>query len=656
MTNRRDERVPTRRAPRPTGAGAQKAPRPTGAGAQKAAGRTPARRTSPPRTARPVPARRPVPVRGPVHGGPRTRAGSTPVGSPRRRQTIVLGLMLAVLAVFGVRLVTVQGLQGEAIARAALDQRLFTVAIPGDRGEIVDANGVVLATSVERYDIVVNQRLIGQAMDTGVLDLADISDDADELGALLGIPGPELGPRLLGDRGYVFLAKGVEPETYRKVMELGVTGVTGERTTERIYPAGTTAGNIVGFVGAEGEGLAGLEQTYDEQLRGTAGSRTYERGAAGQRIPTGQGEVVPAVPGRDVVLTIDSYLQYQVQSALDEQVRKTGARWGAVEVVDTRTGEILALADSHAVDPNDPGAVPATDRGSRASWAAYEPGSTAKVVTMAAILETGVASPTSQFVVPDVYEVPNGQSFKDSHPHPDLKLTLNGILAESSNTGTVMVGSQLPKQVRHDYLKKFGFGSPTSVGLPGEGSGILADADDWDGRSEYAVLFGQAVSVTTLQATQVFATIANGGVHVQPHLVRATVDADGVEHPNEDTETRRVISEETAQTLMTMLESAVRDGTGGNAEVPGYRIAGKTGTAQAFEGGGVVKNVASFIGVAPADDPHIVVNVVLYDPKSSIYGGSVAAPVFSEVTGYALQHLGVPPSDTPPELFPITYE
>lgn len=568
----------------------------------------------------------------------------------------MLGLVLAVLAVFGVRLVTVQGLQGEAVAQAALNQRLFTVTIPGDRGDIVDANGVVLATSVERYDIVVNQRLVADAMAHGTLDLADVSTDADALGALLGIPGPELGPKLLGDRGYVYLAKSVEPEVYRQVMDLGVVGVTGERTTERIYPAGTTAGNVVGFVGADGTGLAGLEQAYDEQLAGTPGSRTYERGRNGQRIPTGKDEMVPAVPGRDVVLTIDGYLQYQVQTALDEQVRTTGAQWGAVEVVDTRTGEILALADSHAVDPNDPGAVPAADRGSRASWAAYEPGSTAKVIAMAAVLETGIATPTSEFVVPDVYQVANGQSFKDSHPHPDLKLTLNGILAESSNTGTVMVGSQLPKQVRHDYLKKFGFGSPTSVGLPGEGSGILADAEDWDGRSEYAVLFGQAVSVTTLQASQVFATIANGGVHVQPHLVRETVDADGTRHPNEDTETRRVISEETAATLMTMLESAVQDGTGGNAEVPGYRIAGKTGTAQAFEGNGVVKNVASFIGVAPAEDPHIVVNVVLYDPKTSIYGGAVAAPVFSEVTGYALQYLGVPPSDVPPELFPTTYE
>src|SRR5690606_4114875 len=173
--------------------------------------------------------------------------------------------------------------------------------------------------------------------------------DADALGALLGIPGPELGPKLLGDRGYVYLAKSVEPEVYRQVMDLGVVGVTGERTTERIYPAGTTAGNVVGFVGADGTGLAGLEQAYDEQLAGTPGSRTYERGRNGQRIPTGKDEMVPAVPGRDVVLTIDGYLQYQVQTALDEQVRTTGAQWGAVEVVDTRTGEILALADSHAV-------------------------------------------------------------------------------------------------------------------------------------------------------------------------------------------------------------------------------------------------------------------------------------------------------------------
>lgn len=561
---------------------------------------------------------------------------------------MLLTVVLLVLVVYSARLIQVQGIEGAALATEALDARLHTIAIPGDRGEILDANGVVLATSVERYNIVANQVQVAQWK--GSTD--SVSQAAALLSPLVGVPAPELGARMLGERLFVYLAKGVAPDVYREVMALGISGISGERTTERVYPAGTTAGNIIGFVGAEGYGQAGFEQTFDEALAGEAGSETYEQGARGQRIPSGADDLVPAVPGQDLTLTIDRDLSFMAQEALDEQVLATGAEWGVVEIVDVRTGEILALADSRTVDPNDPGSPTA----SRAAASVYEPGSTAKVIAMAAILETGLATPTSQYVVPYTYAVPNGQSFKDSHEHPDLQLTLNGILAESSNTGTVMVGSQLPTQVRHDYLTKFGFGTTTGVGLPGESAGLLNDADDWDGRTEYAVLFGQGVAVTTLQATQVFATLANGGLRVQPHLVAGVTGADGVFHATELADPQRVVSEETADTLVQMLESAVAEGTGGNAAVPGYRIAGKTGTSQAFEGGGVIKNVASFIGIAPADDPRLVVNVALYDPKTSIYGGVVAAPVFSEVTGYALQYLGIPPSGTQPELIPTTYE
>lgn len=606
-------------------------------------------------------------------GRPRRPVGSTPVVSPPspiRRQTVVLALVLALLTVFAGRLVHVQAVQGPSLAAEARDKRMLTVPVPGDRGDIVDADGVVLATSVERYNIVANQRQFAEAPSSTVVGgagaraqaaagaavAAKAAAEAKRLEPLLGVPAAELGVKLLGDRQFVYLAKRLPPQVYRQIMALGIPGISGERTTDRVYPEGTTAGNIVGFVGAEGSGQAGMEQVFEASLAGRPGSQTYEQGRRGQRIPTGVEAMVPPVDGQDVQLTISRDLQYMVQQALDSQVALTGAQWGVVEVIDVRTGEILALADSGTVDPNQPGAAAEDSRGSRASWAAYEPGSTAKVITMAAVLDHGLATPTSRYVVPYTYATPNGQVFKDSHEHPDLNLTLTGILSESSNTGTVMVGQHLPEQVRHDYLSKFGFGRPTGVGLPGEGSGILHAAQDWDGRSKYAVLFGQAVSTTVLQATQVFAILGNGGVRVQPHLVKGVVDEDGVLQPVDLPEPSRVVSQETARTVMTMLESAVADGTGGNAAVPGYRIAGKTGTSQAFEGGGVVNNVASFIGVAPADDPRLAVSVVLYDPKTSIYGGDVAAPVFSTVTGAALRHLGVPPSGTRSELFPTTYE
>ncbi|WP_202627480.1 penicillin-binding protein 2 [Cellulomonas sp. APG4] len=585
-------------------------------------------------------------------GPPRPEGPASPrVPPPQRRQAIVLVAVLALLAVLAGRLVQVQVVDGPSLAARAFEKRLETVTIPAERGDIVDADGVVLATSVERWNIYVDQVQLAEAQ----LPAARVSEAAEVLSGLLGVPAAELGARLVGGdepRRFVYLAKGVVPGVRDEVLAQRIPGVAGERTSDRVYPAGATGGNVLGFVGAEGFGQAGLELVHDELLAGEAGSETFERGAKGQRIPAGEHEADPAVPGHDLVLTLDRDLQYMVQSALDAQVRATGAQWGVVEVRDVRTGEVLALADSDAVDPNEPGATEPGLRNSRAVQVVYEPGSTAKVISMAAVLEQGLATPTSQYVVPDRYEVANGQVFKDSQDHPDQHLTLAGILAQSSNTGTVMVGQELPRQVRHDYLRKFGFGSSTGIGLPGESAGLLRDAEDWDGRSEYAVLFGQAVGSTTLQNTGVFATIANGGVSVPPTLVKGTRGPDGTMHPTEPAETEQVISPDVADTLVRMLEGAVAEGTGGNAAVPGYRVAGKTGTAQAFEPGGGIKIVASFIGIAPADDPRLVVNVALYDPKTSEYGGVVAAPVFSEVMGHSLQHLGIPPSGVPADLFP----
>ena len=595
---------------------------------------------------RPGPATRPPPRR--IEGRRATRATTA---NPGRRQLAVLVVVVVVLAAFGVRLVDLQAFAGRDLAQEAFAGRLSTAVIPADRGQIVDRNGVVLATSVASYHIVANQMQVGEWKHNG----DGAVEAAALLSPLLGIPEAELGARLVGTRPFVYLAKGVTPEVHEAVMDLRISGIYAERTSERVYPADTTAGSVLGFVGAEGHGMAGLEQVYEEALAGEPGSHTYERGNNGEQIPTGADQLVDAVPGQTLELTIASDLQFMAQQACDDAVVTTGAEWCTVEVQDVVTGEILVLADSGSIDPNDP----ADASPSRAVAVTYEPGSTAKVITMAAILETGIATPTSQYVVPDRYTVPNGQTFKDSHDHPDLQLTLAGILAESSNTGTVMVGQNVPPQVRIDYLHKFGFGQRTGIGLPGETAGlVVSEVADWDndGRSPYAILFGQSVGVTTVQNTQVFATFANGGVRVQPHIVAGFRDADGTFSPAELAEPQQVVSRETAETVLRMLEGAVAEGTGGSAAVPGYRVAGKTGTAQAFEGNGVVKVVASFIGIAPADDPRIVVNVALYDPKTSVYGGAVAAPVFSEVAGQALRYLGVPPSGTTPSLYPVTFE
>ena len=564
-----------------------------------------------------------------------------------------------VLGVFALRLVYVQGFAGSALADVALNRRLVTTKLPADRGQILDTKGIVLATSVERFNVIANQQEIAKAKKTtprGEVLASGPEAAAAALAPILGISAPELGARLLGDRGYVVLKKSVTAGVWQQIAALRIAGITAERTSDRVYPAGNVGGNVIGFTGADGVGLAGIELTNDKTLSGHPGEWTYERGATGQQIPSGAGSTTPAVLGSSVQLTINRDLQWKAQDALAAQIRATGAEWGVVVAIDVKTGEVLALADSGTVDPNTPGASSEAARGSRAISNVFEPGSTAKVVTMAAALETGLATPTSQYTVPYTFTTANNQTFHDSHPHPDLKLTLAGVLAKSSNAGTVMIGQDIPQQVRYDYLSKFGFGTATGVGLPGETNGILHPVNKWDGSMKYTVLFGQGVSVNAIQATQVYATVANGGVRVQPHVIKGYVDSNGIVTAPQLAAPVRVVSEKTANELLLMLESAVDDGTGTLAAIPGYRVAGKTGTAQAADGkGGMTGIVASFIGVAPADNPRIVVSVILSNPKTAIWGGEVAAPVFKDVASYALQYLGVPPSAPAPPLFPVTW-
>ena len=600
------------------------------------------------RAAAPVGPRRTLEV--PVRTG-----GRPPRPGSRGRMTFLTIVVVLTLAVFGGRLVYVQGLRGPSIAEKARDARLVSVAELGGRGEITDADGVALAASVERYDISVNQKTVPQYRSTSSVGGPDgAAGVAARLAPLLDMNVAELGGQLVGDRGFVYIKKGVLPDVAREVRKLGLPGVNVDRVAERVYPNGTLAGNVLGFVNSNGTGLAGLELAFDKRLTGTAGKDTYERGRMGQAIPGGYSKETPARQGDSVRLTIRSDVQYRAQAALNAQVAATGADSGSLIAMDVKSGEIYALADSNSVDPNHPGDW----RGGSLSSAisdVFEPGSTGKVITMSAILDNHVATPTSQFQVPYEYSPDGKETFHDSHEHGVENLTLAGILAESSNTGTVMVGQNLPVQTRFDYFKKFGFGAKTGIEMPGESVGILHPVDTWQRRDKFAVLFGQSLSVTAIQAVQVFATIANGGVRVEPHIVKGWTSPDGTFTPSAAPTTTQVVAPETAQTVLTMMESVVDDGTGASAAIPGYRVAGKTGTAQAWDANGNQGITASFIGVAPADDPRIAVAVILHNPKTSIYGGTVAAPVFSDVAGYTLSELGVAPSGTTGTLFPTTW-
>lgn len=579
-----------------------------------------------------------------------------------RRARAIVVLVLFVISLLGARLIQVQGLDASKLASTAQDGRVVTVPVLAERGQILDRDGTPLASSVERRTIVVDQKLVS-SYSRAVNGQTRAGTDAavTDVAIALGADEATVRESLIGDRPFAYVAKNVAPQTWRAVQELDVPGIYSHRTSGRLYPAGAVAGNLLGFVGnpagadEQGVGQAGIELLMQDRLAGVNGELIYEQGRKGQMIPMGLTDETGAVDGSDVTLTIDSDLQWYAQQAITAQVAKTAGQWGAVVVMDPGTGDILALAEAPSVDPNNPGGVAAADRGSRALTDVFEPGSTAKLITAAAALEEGLVSPLDEFVVKDRFHAPNGEVFRDDRDHPPLRLTYAGILAKSSNTGTLQVGARLPRQTRHDYLTKFGLGQPTGLGFPGESRGIVHPPQNWDGRTKYAVMFGQGMAGTALQAVVPFATIANDGVRMQPRLVAE------VAGPDEETQTtpvvtaQRVVSPKTADQVRRILAGAVAEGTGNRAQIPGYQVAGKTGTAQAPYQGGYSGYTASFVGMAPAKNPQLVMGVVIQRPKNGYSGGGVSAPVFADVMSFALKQRGIAPTDDQYSLLPLTH-
>lgn len=575
--------------------------------------------------------------------------------APPGRIRLIAVAFSAVLAVVLWNLVAIQGVDQQQAAAKALEGRLVTVPLPAHRGSIQAADGTLLADNAARFRLVVDQQNVsGYTDDDG--ELLGSWGAAQDLARVLDTEPGLLHPKLDGDRRWNVVATGLTSEVRDEVDALDIPGITFEEYAIRSYPSGAVGGNLVGFVGSDGEPLAGLEYRYDELLAGEDGQQQYERGLRGERIPLGDTSLTPAVDGTGVRLTVDPTIQHYLQEAAARAAEEHEAEWASIVMIEVDTGKVLAAAEAPTVDPNSPGSVDAEDRGARVFTAAFEPGSTAKMITVAGLLEEGLHKPTDEFTVPDEWTAPNDEEFRDSSAHPDQKLTLAGILAESSNTGTILAGDRLTSDQRYEYFTRFGFAEPTAVGFPGESAGVVHPAEEWDGRTKYTVMFGQGMTATAVQTTAAFAAIANGGVLPETQLVDGTVDASGRYTPAEVGTGTRVVSEDTADQVLDMLEHVVVDGTAGNAAIPGYRVAGKTGTAQApaAEGGGYDGYTASFVGVAPVDDPRIAVSVTLQRPRKGYYGGQSAAPVFSDVTGFALRHLRVPlstgePSDIPME-------
>jgi cell division protein FtsI (penicillin-binding protein 3) len=598
----------------------------------------------------------------PAAGGPVRRTARLPThrpsppAEPRRRLRVALMVLMFILTIFGGRLVQMQGLDGKTTALEALRKRSATESLPAHRGDVTDIHGEVLATSVDRRDILVDQTLVRRYKRTsGARQLVGVRGAAEDLSKVLHLPVGDLVTRLTGTSRGAVLAKGVTPEVARAVLRSPVPGVAAYEASRRDYPAGNTAANLLGFVSSSGQAFGGVESAFNEVLAGRAGWMTYERGRDGTRIPTGLAEEVEPRPGGTVRLTIDRDLQYQAQQLLERQVKATSAVSGDVVVLDAKTFEVLALATAPTFDPNRPTGDVANQR-NRPLLDVFEPGSTSKVVTMAAALEERVATPATRVAVPNRL-VRAGTTFRDSEDHGTEKLTVAGIMAQSSNIGTILTGEKIQPERMYGYLRGFGFGSRTGVELP-EVAGELAPPDRWSGSQRYTVLYGQGVSMTALQAAGVFATIANDGVRLQPRLVAGVTGPDGAYRPSSASPATRVVGPETARSVRLMMENVVGEhGTAEKARVPGFRVAGKTGTAAAYDRTcSCYKGyTASFIGMAPADDPRVVIAVILQQPTKGHYGGEVAAPLFRQLMTYTLLQRKVPPTGTTAPEIPLTW-
>jgi cell division protein FtsI (penicillin-binding protein 3) len=574
----------------------------------------------------------------------------------------------------------VQAVDASTYAAKAEQNRYVGYTLAAERGGITDRSGVALATSEDAYDITADPTLFTRKQ-------LKIDDGPEQAAALLApILGQEqetivkkLRPKDKKLR-YVLLANRQTPQVWKQIKDLKsalatksetdpgtanvLAGVLSVPTTKRVYPNGELAAGILGWVNTDGKGGGGVEQQLNSLLAGKDGKVRYAQ-AGGRQVPTVGSTETPAVPGSDVELTIDRDIQWAAQQAISDQVKKSKADRGYVIVQDTRTGQVLAMANSPGFDPNDLSKARSVNMGNAALQDAYEPGSTAKVMSMAAVLEQGVATPLTHVIVPNRLHR-GDRLFKDDIDHETWYLTLNGVLAKSSNIGTILATGQLGKtqaqanQVLYSYLRKFGLGRYSGLDFPGETPGILAKPADWSTSQQYTIPFGQGVSLNAMQAASVYSTIANGGVRVEPTLVRGTKGPDGRFTPVAKPKETRVVSAKTAKTLAQMLESVVDDeeGTGTKARIPGYRVAGKTGTANRVDPAtGKYKGyTSSFAGFAPADKPRITVYCAIQNATSgSYFGGQICGPVYKQVMEFALKTLQVPPTGAKAAKLPVTY-
>ncbi len=557
-------------------------------------------------------------------------AGSRPQTGGQGRFAGLLLLIALLLLTVGARLVWVQVISSRAYALMAEDQRVKDMELSPRRGSIFDREGEPMAVTVDAKTIF--------AVPSQV---ADKRGTSKALARILGGKPATYLKRLSHRGAFVYIARKVDMERAQAVERLQIEGIGMLDDSRRAYPSGELASQMLGFVGVDDEGLAGLEKHYDSALAGTPGRVLAERDPSGRYVlPGGVMRYEDPVDGRSITLTIDKDLQYQAHVELAATVKRFKARGGSVLIMDPRNGEILAAASTPNFNPNDfarakPGSTrlrPVTDT--------YEPGSTIKSFTAAAVIEEGLFNPKSRFSLPSTIKV-GGRVIHESHGRGAVNYSLSDIVTKSSNVGAVKLGLALGRKRIYRYFSRFGLTSRTGVDFPGEASGWMPAPGAWSSSTIGNVPFGQGLTVTPLQIARGLSAVANGGVMPTPHFLLGT---SGESTPRV-WPTKRVVSVSTARTMTGILGKVVRDGTGESAKVPGYEVAGKTGTAQKAGAGGYEKGryVASFAGYLPTGDPRVLIVVTVDEPANAIYGGAVAAPAFSNLAKFAVAHLKVPP-------------
>jgi cell division protein FtsI (penicillin-binding protein 3) len=579
--------------------------------------------------------------------GPRALSRAT---GPFRRWRAVC-VVAFVLSLFAARLVQLQGIDDNDYAALAMQKNAATVTLEAPRASVYDRNGIALAQSVDAAKLVADPTFTTK----NALAIASALHrrlSVDYISTLTLLRKP--------DTRYVELARHLDPDVAARTVDYlnarRWAGVYVDKDTLRSYPAGDLAANLLGFTGQDNTGLAGFEKSLDSTLAGKDGSATYQM-ADGQQLPLANETVKEPVEGTGVRLTIDENLQFLAQRRLAVAVKQAGGISGTAVVMDVKTGQLLALADYPSFDPNDYQDYSPANYGSRALKDVYEPGSVEKILTFASLIDAGYVTPRTEIKVPASPMERDGSRIHDYFEHGPLHLTAAGVVAKSSNIGTVLASARMPTQQFYDYLRSFGLGSRTGVGLAGESPGLLPAPSQWLPITHDTVSFGQGLSVNAVQMAAAISAVANGGVYVQPSLVESYVDSAGDVTPASVPQTHRVVSAAAARAVSRMMELVVGpEGTAPDAAIDGYRVAGKTGTAQRPGKDGEYHGfTVSFAGFAPADAPRFMVYVVVQKPKDGGGGGSTAGPVFHDLMAATLKKFGVPPTGTTQPALPVTW-